>query len=123
MNEEVDQSVWRRKDMLNARMSALKAASINHEGKEYSREYLLKEADDYYAWIVQDQEWKNDNTVVCDKSNSNSSIIPTPTVEQAKWLKAIEEKHGFTKEQVWTKCKSFPSDKTSAVEIVRKMKN
>lgn len=55
-------------------------------------------------------------------SNSDAVCLPTPTVAQTEWLEKIKEKYGFSKENVWEKCKKYPSNKEDAIEIIKIMK-
>lgn len=52
---EADRKAFRLKDILNTRMSSLKAASVNNEGTSKTAEQILKEAEEYYNWLHQDQ--------------------------------------------------------------------
>ena len=53
-SEEI--KAFKKKDKLNARMSALKAASIIYEGKAISFEKLEEYVNKVYTWVFQDQE-------------------------------------------------------------------
>lgn len=128
---EEDLKAFVRKDKLNARMSALKAASTNCEGKEVVSEDLLGEANKYYNWLVQDQDWKNDTVVeeqqisgghILDNSTDSLSL-PVPTVAQKKWLDNIQQKYGFTAQQVFDAFKKYPSDKNEAVKVTQILRN
>lgn len=123
-NGEVDAEVWERKDKLNSRMSALKAASTVSEGTAIPAEVVIAEADKYYKWLTQDQSFAEKENVPGNSSNSNSTntVYPVPTTGQLKWLTAIKEKHGYTAEQVFDKCKKYPSNKDQALECVKLMK-
>jgi len=94
---EADRAAFRLKDMLNARMSALKAASVNNEGTSKTATKLLKEADEYYGWLNQDQSeavrHRGLNSDVINKHNiaqndekKKSPTIPAPNPQQAKIL-------------------------------------
>jgi hypothetical protein len=128
-DKAVDPKIWERKDKLSSRMSALKAVSIIYEQSKMNGDYVLDLADIYYNWIIQDQEWST-NDRITDISNSNNSelnnnnvvdILPTPTLKQKEWLDKIEAKYGFTAKELYTKCKKYPNDKDSALEIIKLM--
>ena len=99
-----DKQAFKLKDILNTRMSAIKAAATNHEGQGVSTEVIVQEADVYFFWLYQDQEIKvpekpkvktvvsteivqHDLTVI-----SNEAELPTPTLEQQKVLTLIAAK-------------------------------
>lgn len=76
---EEDKRAFKLKDQMNCRQSALKAASVNNEGKGISAEDMLAESDKYYAWLYpQEIEEKPAKTT-----------LPTPTAAQAKVLSKI----------------------------------
>ena len=77
---EEDKRAFKLKDQLNSRMSALKAASINNEGKGISAEDMLGEANKYYAWLYPDE-----------KGVTSDVSLPTPTAAQQKVLDEIEK--------------------------------
>ena len=143
---------FERKDKLNARMSALKASATNCEGGGVSPESLIKAADEYYGWLVQDQTFKENTDVRVDSSLAGSStgstshdsgpevthdieaqydkgvaktvgpMLPIPTVAQAGWLEKIEKNYGYSKEQVYAVENKYPSNKDDATRIVRELK-
>ncbi len=122
---EEDIKAFERKDRLNARMSALKAASTVSEGSVVPAEVIIGEADKYYGWLTQDQEWKDGNipmgTDVVSNNNTVSNL-PVPTTEQMKWLNLIKENYGFTQEQVFEAFKKYPANKDQAIEMVKQLK-
>ena len=122
-----DKEAFRKKDQLNARQSSLKAASTVHEGSAHPAEFILNEADKYYQWLSQDQEWKDVgqhsiSTATVGDINKSNTDLPTPTVVQKEWLDKIEKTYGFTAQQVYEKCGSYPSSKDQATSVVRKLK-
>jgi len=122
---EEDKEAFRKKDILNARMSALKAVASNHEGKEFGDIQFRSEADLYFKWLTQDQDWSNGKEISGGSNsnvNSGNIVCPTPTKVQLEWLKKIEDKYNFTKEQVWAKCGKYPGNKDESVEVVKTMK-
>jgi len=93
---EADKLAFRLKDQLNARMSALKAASINNDGLGKNSKDILTEAYEYYLWLYPDQGDRDipnketetfKSTVTKYKSN-----IPQPNPTQAKVLGAVAKK-------------------------------
>lgn len=102
-----DDTVWKNKDMLNSRMSAIKAASLILEGTSWGTEDVLKQADEYYKWITQDQPW----------SNEPVTVTPTPTAKQKKLLEAVAKKLGKDFEEIVTGCKKFPSNEKEAKSL------
>jgi hypothetical protein len=122
MENKVDKTVWDRKDKLNARMSAIKAASVIFEGSGADDGNYLAHADAYYSWLTQDQEWL---IVKVDPKNEVETMVkqyPVPTKDQIKWLDSIKEKYGFTKEQVFDTSGSYPSTKEMAIKVVQQLK-
>lgn len=83
---EEDKKAFKLKDQLNSRMSAIKAASLNNEGKGISADNMLVEADKYYAWLYP-------NSTPSEEVKSN--VLPTPTAIQKKVLDAIQDKTGI----------------------------
>jgi len=89
---------FKKKDLLNSRMSALKAASIVFEASNMGYKGILAEADKLYEWLQQDQD-----AVVADMKPSNtkepdydvdtkkSEVLPEPTLAQKKVLDAIAQ--------------------------------
>lgn len=131
-----DLLAFKRKDQLSARQSALKASTTVSEGTNKDRVVVMEDADEYYAWLIQDQEWSKDyerewkDESDCsvgdsvDRSNrSSGNVLPLPTLEQKKWLENIEKKYGYTAEQIYKKCGVYPQDKNSAIKCVNMMKS
>lgn len=129
-DEKYDPGIWERKDKLMARLSALKATTVNHEGKGVKAEDILVESETYYNWLIKDQEY-----VGSDSNNGNSTVgvlptitvnptlsIPVPTLKQKEWLDKIQHQHGFTMEAIFTKFNTYPSTKDEAVKMVRELK-
>ena len=82
-----------RKDKLNSRMSAVKATSVNFEGKEIDFKGFKVFADEVYAWLRQDQLSESLEPKVDTPAKDNKSL-PTPTPDQKKVLDLIESKIG-----------------------------
>jgi len=89
------------KDILNCRMSALKASATNNEGKGKKAEVLKKEADVYYGWLRQDQDTvpepskkpdEYDKAREIEQQVTQNKQLPEPTLQQKKVLDAICEK-------------------------------
>lgn len=85
------------KDVMNCRMSALKAAATNNEGKGISAAYMMGEATVYFAWLRQDQDvdTKPEPSTSTDLGNTPGTTLgqlPEPTLAQKKVLDAISEK-------------------------------
>lgn len=85
---------FKRKDMLNSRMSALKAVSLLFEGLGASEmnlaEYDLRgEADVFYAWLTQDQDWAKEKDVSNPLEQSQPEQLPLPTAKQQSVVNAI----------------------------------
>ncbi len=77
---EEDKKAFRLKDQLYCRQSALKAASINNEGKSIPAKDMLVEAQEYYDWLY---------PVTDVEPVKGVDVLPTPTVAQAKVLSKI----------------------------------
>ncbi len=82
-----------RKDLLNSRMSAVKATSVNFEGKSASFKEFKEFADDVFSWVQQDQL----NTSPIPKVKG---VLPTPTADQKKVLDAITAEL-FNVDKIW----------------------
>jgi len=85
------------KDIMNCRMSALKAAATNNEGKGKKAETLKKEADIYYEWLRQDQKDVGgtvDTSLGSEPAGTTLGQLPEPTLAQKKVLDAIAAKFG-----------------------------
>ncbi len=100
---------FRIKDIFQARMSALKAASMNNEGKGKKPATIKKEADEYYDWLMQEQdpipekveeketadEPKAEPENKVDKPESDTDVLPKPaTADENRVLKIIFKKVG-----------------------------
>lgn len=73
-------AAFKKKDQMNCRQSALKAASINNEGKGVSSKDMLVEAQEYYDWLY---------PVADAEPVKGVDVLPTPTAAQAKVLSKI----------------------------------
>ncbi len=80
--EEIE--AFRRKDLLNSRMSAVKATSVNFEGKSASFEEFKEFADQVFRWVQQDQ------LAASTIPEVKSGVLPTPTADQEKVILAID---------------------------------
>lgn len=95
------------KDVLNSRMSALKASATNNEGHKAKSVEVIREADEYYEWLRQDQDLfvtgKDGSTIVGEHtdepvvvgSRAPQSQLPEPTLAQKKVIDAIAGKLGL----------------------------
>jgi hypothetical protein len=105
---------WQRKDMLNSRMSALKAAAFVLEGSFWSGEDVLKQADEYFQWLTQDQEWI--------PKTVEPKVTPTPTAKQKKLLDAVLKKLGMDYHDFVNKGCSFPNNQAEAKKLYESLK-
>ncbi len=64
----------------------------------------------------------NGSVTSCGHSSVDVGDIPAPTLAQMEWLDKIQDKYGFSKEQIWEKCKKYPSNKDEAIEIMKQLK-
>ena len=122
---EKELKAFRLKDILSSRMSALKAASINNEGKGISAEDMLVESDKYYDWVQQDQEQPD------VKVKGNGAVPPTPTADQQKLINAVSTEYSMEynglliRLQDWVEFKTqgksryLPSNLASVPEIIK----
>lgn len=88
-------AAFNRKDLLNSRMSAAKATSINFEGKAVNEEMFLAFSDKVFAWIRQDQLDEQ------PMPETKQEILPTPTPDQQKVLENIYMKLAWTGGDTW----------------------
>ena len=84
------------KDILNSRMSALKASATNNEGNAVSAEDMLIEADAYYKWVRQDQDDVGTPDTSLGSDTGTLGQVPEPTLAQKKVIDAIAGKLGKT---------------------------
>lgn len=112
MGNEMTKEDWQRKDMLNSRMSALKAASFILEGSMWSGEDVKKQADEYYEWLTQDQNW-----TISEVKQPKA----TPTLKQKELLEAIAKKLGISVDEV-IKHGKLPNNQTEAKELYQTLK-
>jgi hypothetical protein len=86
---EEDKRAFKLKDYLNARMSALKAASVNYEGKGVPVAELEHMADSHFKWLFQDQ----DSMIIGERTDkltiASNIVLPIPTAKQQKVLEKI----------------------------------
>jgi hypothetical protein len=100
--------------IFNARQSAIKAASVNQEGKGKTAKALLKEAKEYEAYLLEGQptleeieaEYKKAVSGAKESSSKKSSdkrssdTVPVPSsLNQKKVMDKIAEKVGAKTEQ------------------------
>lgn len=108
---EADKLAFKRKDLLNSKMSALKAASLINEGNsEVKVKQVLKEAQEYFDWLVQGQDFsdiraekkskKSKSKEVVDKATENPTI-PVPNLQQKKVLDIIQQKTGMIEAELF----------------------
>lgn len=84
---EEDKKAFKLKDMLNSRMSAIKAASLNNEGKGVPAKDMLAEANKYYTWLYPQVI---DDVIMSHLHNEPvNTSLPTPTAAQQKVLTKI----------------------------------
>ncbi len=83
------------KDILNSRMSALKAAATNNEGLGKAKEEIQEEADYYFEKLRQDQGIVSKPSKESDVVLNNQQL-PEPTLAQKKVLDAIAGKQNKT---------------------------
>jgi len=127
MAENYDPKVWERKDKLNSRMSALKAASTVLEGTGNVGD-VQAEADRFFSWLTQDQEWSEQTTTACDNAKPESepavqSELPTPTLKQKEWLDKVAKKLNMSYEEVQKKSGGdYPNNADEAKELYQKIK-
>jgi len=120
-----DLEAFERKDKLNARMSALKAASTLMDGKGELPTVTLGLANTFYEWLIQGQPYAEiPNTVTEEtlKESEQGKVYPVPTVEQLKWLQQIETNYKYSAEQVFDGYGKYPNNKDQAIEAVKKLK-
>lgn len=79
-----------RKDLLNSRMSAVKATSVNFESKSVSFKEFKEFADDVFSWVQQDQLSASPIPKVADEVKVKGGVLPTPTADQKLVLDAID---------------------------------
>jgi len=91
-----DKKAFRLKDILNSRMSALKAASTDHEGQGVGPDVITKEADIYFAWLNTEQTPLEapKPTKKPVKKEAKPASPPAPQLEEKKVLDAVAEKLG-----------------------------
>lgn len=101
--------------IFNARQSAIKAASVNNEGKAKTAKAILKEAKEYEAYLLEGQptleeveaEYKKAVKGTKSKSNSKKSsdskksdIVPVPSsLNQKKVMDKIADEVGAKSKQ------------------------
>ena len=110
---EEDKKAFRLKDQLNAKQSALKAASILYEGafESVTMKGVLEEADKALAWLSNGQEWPGvkDSCGLSEQSTAVSDIsCPKPTLDQQKALDKVLAETGWNAAQVYARFSKFP---------------
>ena len=93
-------AAFNRKDLLNSRMSAVKATSVNFEGKEVDFELFKEFSDKVFDWIRQDQQDTSGKSPLPDVEGDSLSL-PTPTTEQKKVLDAIMDNTSYADVNDW----------------------
>lgn len=129
--DDMSKQDWQRKDMLGARQSALKAASLAFEGQSKDADFLIQEADKLYSWVAQDQGWKNEITFAKGKQSDDlrSSTVetvpnnmPLPTPKQSAILETFQSKHQIDKETVYKTYGRYPNTKEEAIQCLKQIK-
>lgn len=78
------------KDIMNCRMSALKAAATNLEGQGVSKAEVVKQADTFYSWLRQDQDVPDEFDKAREiEQEHNNRQLPVPTQAQKKVIDVI----------------------------------
>jgi len=70
-----DRAAFEAKDRLNAYMSALKAASTNHQGLGKESSVILEEANEYYVALLEAKDGKVKGC--CDKDCDCDTVAPS----------------------------------------------
>jgi len=132
-----DKRAFKLKDYLNARMSALKAASVNYEGKGVPVAELEHMADSHFKWLFQDQDSmiigeRTDKPTTAGSRAPTSTSLPTPTAAQAKVLSKIAAELKVDVETIKSKVldiaekdyniRKFPENMSSVAAFVSKLK-
>ena len=87
---EEDKKAFKLKDLLNSKMSALKAASIINEGNStISVKEVLEQAQGYFEWLTAGQDFsdlKSSKEPAAKKEINKKSTLPAPNLAQKKVL-------------------------------------
>lgn len=90
-----DKKAFRLKDLLNSKMSCLKAASIINEGNfNIPVEEVLKQANEYFTWLTEGQNFSDLTAPKVSSKKKEKSVLPAPTLEQNKILDLIADSLG-----------------------------
>lgn len=92
-----DKKAFRLKDILNSRMSAIKAATVVNEATGKTVEEIVADADVYFAWLMQEQPPLDGGAPPKDTKKTtkkDKSVPPAPQLEEKKVLDAVAEKLG-----------------------------
>ncbi len=120
----------RRQRLIVAQSSIKTAIDFFGPESEISLQNVINKADEIFDWVMSKGETfsgDNNGSGSGDRTNSpavggGTNSIPTPTLKQKEWIDKIAEKHGFTAEQIYAKCKKYPATKDEAIECVKTMK-
>ena len=121
---EEDKVAFARKDRMIVDQTCLERAIEFADVFEIkNRSEVIDIAETFYTWVFN----KADNVEKVDgRTNSSvdggSGVVPTPTKQQLEWLKKIEDKYGYTREDIWNKCNMYPGNKDEAVVVTKLMK-
>lgn len=96
-------AAFKRKDILSAKQSAVKATSMVLEGTNTDVKEFLAYAEKVRKWLWEDQEIDEPKkeTKKAEANSETSSDYPTPTVAQKKILDVICERVGKTESEVY----------------------
>jgi len=87
---EEDKKAFKLKDLLNSKMSALKAASIINEGNStISVKEVLEQTQGYFEWLIAGQDFsdlKSSKEPTAKKEINKKSTLPAPNLAQKKVL-------------------------------------
>ncbi len=102
--------------------SAAELLSYSYLSTSNPNQTVIETAEGFYNWVFSKADANESNSIPIVDNSSTETVIPTPTVKQLEWLKKIEEKYGYKKEEIYKKYGKYPNSKDSSIECVKIMK-
>lgn len=116
-----DKEAFARKDRMIVAQSTLQRAIEYAALYKIKQDEVLEVAETFFNYVFSKADGYG-NTGNNNDNASTSNTVPTPTLKQKEWLDRIQEKHGFSAEEVFHQYGKFPNNKNEALEVVKIMK-
>jgi len=127
-NQNIDPSVWEKKDRQIIRQNVLNRAVDMFIAGEIKYEEILAQAEAFFLWVRGDVKAATPLPMPTkDPKDLNTGIgnvsLPVPTTIQQGFINKIQAKYsGYTNEMIYGVKNSYPTDMEGVVEICKTLK-